>query len=212
MRLRILLIFVVIILNFQAYCQDDIFKDYLEISYKDEQAIKVLTYKLVKDYLIYAGLTESKSPNKNDRRKRESKNQKRITERAVDGFQNCFMPNSKIINIASENLDSEHYLDYILIVKTYFPDQGVSVESDLNKVYRHIFKNPLFLEECELQVEGNQFKLSVPAEINVFNGYTEADHNEIKYMIGRLIKLKILILIDKKENTAKIYKIGKNKN
>jgi hypothetical protein len=198
----------IIFITIQSYSQDLDYKAYLDVSDKNEYSIKILTHRVVKEFLLNAGLTEKKSANRDNKRKKSERKSK-ISAIAEESLKKCFHPNTKIVNIASENLETVHFLDYIMFVKTYLPVHGVKTNSDFNKLYKAIFTNPHFLEKCNLIQDGNKFQLVFNTEINVFNAFSESDYKEVTNNVGKLINLKIYIAIDLKEHISEIYKIEK---
>lgn len=197
-----------IFITIQSYSQDSDYKAYLDVSDKNEYSIKILTHRVVREFLLNAGLTEKKSANRDNNRKKSEKKSK-ISAIAEESFKKCFQPNTKIVNIASENLETVHFLDYIMFVKTYMPVHGVKTNPDFNKLYKDIFTNPHFLEKCNLVQDGNKFQLVFNTEISVFNAFSESDYKELTNNVGKLINLKIYIAIDLKEHISEIYKIEK---
>lgn len=196
----------ILFISIRSYNQDIDYKPYLDVSEKNEYSIKMLTHRVVREFLLNAGLTEKKSIYRDNNRKKSEKKSK-ISPLAEESLKKCFQPNTKIVNIASENLESIHFLDYIMFVKTYLPFQGVKTNSDLNKLYKDIFTNPHFLEKCDLKQDGNKYQLVFNTEINVFNTFSESDYKELTNNVGKLINLKIYVDIDLKENASVIYKI-----
>lgn len=179
---------------------------------KTEDLFRRLIFRLINSYHTYAGVTlgpprtlrliEQGDTSVVD--KSESL-YKRVTPQTVALFKQLFISNSKIPNIATLGLDMENYLDYAMMVQEYLPQNGVIVFSNDKNMFRKIY-DPHFFMNCNLEQDDLGYRFIYDTSIRVMNGYNKS-YKEVKFTIGRIIKLRIYILIDPFTKEAKIYKI-----
>ncbi len=129
----------------------------------------------------------------------------RVTPRTVKLFKALFTTNTHIPNIATIDLRNIHFLDYAMLIQEYLPANGVIVYSNDRKFYNKIY-DPYFFMNCNLSKDNMGYRFTYDTSIKVMNGYNKS-HKEVSFKIGRIIDLRIYILIDPKAKRAKIYRI-----
>jgi len=178
---------------------------------RQEDLFRKLIYNLVFAYHAYAGVTMG--PPRIIRYNNEidilDENQidrnARVTSKTVRLFKSLFMSNTRLPNIATIDLNNEHYIDYALLIHEYLPENGVIVYSNDRRLFEKI--NMLnFFETCDLKKDDMGYRLSYRTSIRIMNGYNNK-YKEVHFKYGRVIDLKLYIFIDPEKKKAKIYRI-----
>lgn len=213
MKISIVLILFVIVLPYSTAQNRDRNGDSdIILNLKDDFGYKKLIWNLVNRYHAYAGVTYGPP------RKYIMKGEKvdtncnvhypiRVTYKTMKTFKEMFTKNTNIPNIATFDMYSENYVDYSLQVKEYLPCNGVIVESNDKNKYKKIF-DPFFFSKSNLTKDNFGYRCEYNTSIRVKNGY-DNKYKEVLFVHGRIIDLKLYILIDPEENNAKIYRIDK---